>query len=640
MPEQGLSIEVVIVGADSAVADAAKIGTAFETLGAKLDAMTGAMTKNVVPMTAMQKAHRDLSTTLSDLNTKMMSWSDTLQSKVATGLKVTTELTLGLATAMAAAGAAAANQMQSTTLAVQMYAGGSYAQNFKTTQALQALTNPLSLGTITGGYQGLLADNFSASQAMTLTKRVNDISSLTTDKSGTFSTLMAGIDEFQQSGMLNGMLVRQMQKAGLPIASSILAANPGMTPRTLSLMEQQGSPMLYPEFIQSIMAGTGPWAGSVGGRGRNAAQTAGGAFGEIRKDITFAVADALTNAKQNGPLDQATSWMAGLSTPGLNGQTRLQWDMSKAMPDIGKYISSLGRDLPDLAKNFEKLAQAAEPLGKMFLAVGQAIIPMVTAVERSATTLLKNPVVHFIEDIILYGSKLTPARDAVVMLFEALLAYKTIATVVGATQGLVKTLTSISTILGGSGNTSAAGMMATAGTNMLVASEQMLTASGVSDVGGAASGAGGGLGGLALGGGGALGTGAGELAAGGAAAGAAVFGLALQNYLESPQVRNVLNPALTGTGPRGLDPSALGLARGDKASVKGGVLTLPKGDRVQNAQGQSVTLNANLAINVNELSKGNASAVGGILSKHMIDQLEARARLQSTRGATGGGGGR
>ena len=641
MPDTPLVITIEVLGADEAVADVAKVSYSIESLGLKMDKLTAAMTKPVLAVTDLDKAHKQLSQSLTDANQKLLTISNSLEHSFVTAAKLGTEAIIGLNVVLDALGAKSANALQGGALAIQAYSGGTYGQSFKTAQALQQLTNPLNLSTITGGYQGLLADAFSGSQAMQLTKNVTDIASLTTDKSGTFSALMSGIDEFKQSGFLNGMVVRQLQKAGLPIAQSILAANPGMTQQSLSLAEQQGNPLLDAQFMQQLMSMSGPWAGFVGGRAKYAGGTLGGAFGELDKQITVGISNALVNSKGTGPLDKLTSWLAGFSQTGLDGQTRGSYDMSK----FSGYFASLGKELPNVARGAEQLLKAAEPLGATLMQVGKAILPMVGTFEKDVSNLLNSPLVHILEYIVGEASKLSVVRTTVVDIFDALVAYAALSKIVGIIGSVGKAIGSLDTMWNSVGQHSAGAMLqasadtfVTASDTILAASENMARAAGV-DVAGEGGGA----------------------AAGGAAGGAMAFGpavgLALIGGLIAQQGADALipkkkhnemlaiGPVLTGinalydkltegSGSLNLE----GLPSGDKAKLHGGKLTFPKGDQLP-YNGQMVTISAPITITATNLGK-NPSAVGGIIAKELQDAMERYFASAAQRGATGGGGGK
>jgi hypothetical protein len=295
------------------------------------------------------------------------------------------------------------------------------------------------------------------------------------------------------------MVVRRLQLQGIPI-EQLIAQQTGMSPYGITQAEKMGAPMLVPGLLSAFENMSGPLASGVGGQQAYASGTIRGAFGEVRKDITIGITDALTNPSRTGPLDRATSWLSGLTTAAPGGRSPLSSAIASDGPKVVAYLDSLAKELPPLVRGAEGLVRAAEPLGRMFLAVGQAIIPMVTTLEHDATTLLNSPLVHFLEDVVSKGSKIGPVRTAVVDLFEALLAYKAVATVVGVVKGAQKTIKDLGTMFSTTGKSSAADMMLNAGGLMVEAANTMAGAAGIKGpgivpagggVGGAGAGAGG-----------------------------------------------------------------------------------------------------------------------------------------------------
>ena len=439
---QAVTIVVSLLGTEQVVKGAGETAAAIKGLAVSVNGQNVEMVKGASVVSAHDKALASLKKTASDLNNTMKDWSSTLDAKVYTSLKRTTEAVGALTLGIAALGVANQNQMQLTTLAVSGYTGMPQVQSRQVAGYLRGLTGRLTLPEVSTGFQQLLSSGMDVSSAEHLMKSVADISSVT-GGAGTASAITSAITQIRDTGRVDPRSIRMLDLAGVPATRAVEQLT-GMSAFQMSNWFKSGAPQAIPGLIDAITNLTGPFANMRGGQQAWASGSLSGAFTSAKNALVYGVGDLLSGKIGGAGTGKGgvTSWVAGLAPQITAG-------IAKDGPQVLAFIQGLGRDLPGLERAGDRLLSALRPAEPAAKALAGAIVPMVTTFVDDAGKLARSPLVHFLEDAVTWGAKTGAVRTTVVDFLEVLLAYKAVSTVTGYVQGFLTTIKTIGTYLSG-----------------------------------------------------------------------------------------------------------------------------------------------------------------------------------------------
>jgi len=541
-----LTITASLIGADQVVLGTAKMSAAVTGARTAIDGASASTVKGTKALSEHDLAHKNLGKTLSDTNTKLISLSDSLGTKVFSATRKAAQGIAGLTAGVLAMGAATAAQFQSTTLDIQSFTGDTAKQASGVTKSLYAMSNPVGMKNVTANYEHLMTAGFGQEKSLQLMRSITDISATKQDPAGTEALLSETLMKVADTGKIDPRTVRSLGSAGVNL-TDMLGKEMGMSRFAVMqwLKQTNGAPRMVPHFTEDSETLNGPGLEHFKGGREAYAKTFSGSVKEFRKNMSEGIAFSVFGAgKDDGTGPDGNGGVMGLLGPKIYGASQQVGPaIAKIAPDVIRFATALGTQLPGLGRALEHLWDAAQPLAPVVERVIGAVIPLTTTLVSTAARLLEwgRPLIGLAGDIAGFVATSGPARQVIVDMLGALLLYKTVSGAVEWVRSMRKTMDNLfklgkSTPLEIAGTTmqtaadtmvTAANLMVTAGTEEEVAATEMVTAGGAAGIArfgppgssGVAGGGGAAVAGAGAGAGAAL-TGA-EVGAGGAAVAAA-----------------------------------------------------------------------------------------------------------------------